>query len=285
MSNAVGFPWKRIQIDGTSLAYVEAGPPHADPVVLLHGYIGSHRTWRHHIEPLAACHRVLAFDWLGWGDSGRSLDLDYDFDSEIDRLRRVLDATGIERCNLFGFDYGGLLSLGLTQRHPERVRRLALLNSRAHRAFTPRMNVTFGLITTAAQSAVLGALLARLPLTAMHRSAVRYEMSRGIFDDEILDEYVGWMSRRRDGGRWWVRFFRGYRVRSRPALARNLARIDCPTAIIWGRHDPWIPESTARELAATIPRARLTLLDARHFVVEERPAEVLTALEALLSAA
>jgi pimeloyl-ACP methyl ester carboxylesterase len=273
---------KRLHIDGIWLAYVEAGPMDAEPIVLLHGYIGSHRTWRHQIEPLAARHRVLAFDWFGWGASGRNLELDYDFDSEVDRLRRVLDAAGAESCNVFGFDYGGLLSLGLTQRHPERVRRLALLNSRAHRAFTVRMNATFGLITTASQSAPLGALLARMPLTAAHRSAVRYELKHGIFDRELLDEYIGWMSDDPEGGRWWVHFFRGYRVRSRPELAQNLGRIACPTAIIWGRDDPWIPEKTAHELGAMIPEAQLTLLDARHFAVEERPREVLAALENLL---
>lgn len=32
--------------------------------MLLHGYMGSHLSWRHHIEPLAARHRVLALDWF-----------------------------------------------------------------------------------------------------------------------------------------------------------------------------------------------------------------------------
>jgi pimeloyl-ACP methyl ester carboxylesterase len=42
---------RRLAIDGTVLAYVERGDPYAEPVVLLHGYVGSHLSWRHQIEP------------------------------------------------------------------------------------------------------------------------------------------------------------------------------------------------------------------------------------------
>jgi pimeloyl-ACP methyl ester carboxylesterase len=72
-------------------------------------------------------------------------------------------------------------------------------------------------------------------------------------------------------------------VRTDPARARGLARIACPTAIVWGRHDPFLPAVTPHELAARIPGATLTLIEARHFVVEERPREVLAALEHLLA--
>jgi pimeloyl-ACP methyl ester carboxylesterase len=57
-----------LRIDGTTLAYAEQGEAGAEPIVLLHGYLGSHRSWRRQIDALAAAHRVLALDWFGWGD-------------------------------------------------------------------------------------------------------------------------------------------------------------------------------------------------------------------------
>ena len=89
-SGAVGFESRRsqtLQIDGTTLAYVEHGDPRREPIVLLHGYLGSHRSWRHQIPPLSATHRVVALDWFGWGDSGRDVSLRYDYDSEVDQYR------------------------------------------------------------------------------------------------------------------------------------------------------------------------------------------------------
>ncbi len=53
-----------------------------------------------------------------------------------------------------------------------------------------------------------------------------------------------------------------------------------PTAVIWGDRDPYCPAWIARELAARSPEACLDWLPgADHYVMEERPAEVLAALE------
>jgi pimeloyl-ACP methyl ester carboxylesterase len=65
-------------------------------------------------------------------------------------------------------------------------------------------------------------------------------------------------------------------------LAAGLRLIRCPTAVIWGSRDAYLRTRIAAELADGIPEAELTLLDAGHFVMEERPAEVTAALERLL---
>ena len=69
-----------------------------------------------------------------------------------------------------------------------------------------------------------------------------------------------------------------------PELGPGLGRIDCPTAVIWGDRDRYIPFETARELAEHIPGATLTqLTGGDHYIMEERPAEVTAALLELLS--
>lgn len=275
---------RRLAIDGTTLAYVEHGPPAAEPIVLLHGYLGSRLTWRHQIPALAATHRVLALDWFGWGDSGRSPALDYSYDSEVERLARVLDALGVAACNLFGMDYGGFLALGLCARQPQRVTRLALLASRAHRTFTPRWRVVFGAMHVAARLPLLRSAMLHLPHTAIHRRSVARELRRGVFDAACFEHYAGWMSATPDGSRFLRRFFNHYRVAARADLDVALPSIACPTAVIWGRDDPFLSTDIAGDLAARIPRARLTMLEGTgHFVSEERPAEVRQALADLLA--
>lgn len=113
-------------LDSARLRYAAAG--FGDPLVLLHGWPQSHRAWRGQTGPLSESRRVIAPDWLGWGGSARDTALPCDYDSEVDRLARLLDALGLDHVDLACHDYGGFLGLGLVQRHPGRVRRLAILN-------------------------------------------------------------------------------------------------------------------------------------------------------------
>ncbi len=96
------------------------------------------------------------------------------------------------------------------------------------------------------------------------------------------DEYLGWMDTPR-GRQTFVEFFANYHVPPVAGLAAGLGRIGCPTAIIWGDRDTYIPFSTAHELAERFPDSTLTrLTGADHYVMEERPAEVTVALLDLL---
>jgi pimeloyl-ACP methyl ester carboxylesterase len=86
------------------------------------------------------------------------------------------------------------------------------------------------------------------------------------------------------GRQTFVDFFTNYHVPAVPDLAAGLGRIGCPTAIIWGDRDRYIPFSTARELAERIPGATLTqLIGGDHYIMEERPGEVTAALLELLA--
>jgi pimeloyl-ACP methyl ester carboxylesterase len=272
----------RLSIDGTSLAYADSGPRDGEPIVLLHGYLGSHRSWRHLIEPLAARHRVLAFDWLGWGESGRPATLSYAYDVEVERLGRVLDALELPAVNLFAHDYGGFIGLGFCLRHPDRVRRLALLNSRAHRSFNRKWHAIFAAIGAAARTPILHPLVMRQPLLATHRASVRRELRTGIFAPDSFAYSNGWMDTP-EGRRFSLRFFADYGLAERAELAGGLDAIRCPTAIVWSRVNPFLDPRTPEELAARIPGAVLTRIEAGHFIMEEAPREVLSALQALLA--
>lgn len=274
---------RSVVVDGARMAYWESGPSDGEPVLLLHGYPASHHCWRHQFPALARQHRVIAPDLLGWGRSERPLHLRFDYDTETARIGRLLDALGIDAVNLVGHDYGGFLSLGFVQTQPDRVRRLAILNSRAQSTFVPRWYLAFGLSTLAGRTPVLRALMARLPFVALHRRSFGALVRHGHVDADLLDTYIGWMDTR-EGRRWLVRFFSEYRVTARPELRRRLGEISCPTAIVWGRADAYLRPAIATELAERIPPAELTMLDdAGHWVMDERPAEVTAALEMLLA--
>lgn len=111
----------------------------------------------------------------------------------------------------------------------------------------------------------------------MNRRALRGLVRGGAIEPEVLDRYLAWISEP-DGARWLVHFFGEYRVGERP----ELGEVACPTAIVWGTRDPYLRTEIAEELAARIPNAELSPIDAGHFVMEEEPSAVLGALKRLL---
>ncbi|NEW38887.1 alpha/beta fold hydrolase [Nocardia cyriacigeorgica] len=264
-----------ITVDGAGLHYAEAGT--GDPLVLLHGWPESHLAWEHQIEPLSRLRRVIAPDWFGWGESTRDTALSCDYDSEVDRIARMFDALGLDRVDLACHDYGGFLGLGFVQRYPERVRRFALLNSRAHRTFIPPYYLLFGMFTVAARHRVTRPLLAAAPIYWVHRWGMAGYLRNGTFDSARLDRYLQ-MLRTPEGRRWYAHFWAGYQVRERPELAVRLAEITCPTTIIWGVRDPAIPITTAEQLARDIDGAELVRINADHFLMEQCPEQVTEAL-------
>ncbi|HEX5660822.1 MAG TPA: alpha/beta hydrolase [Polyangiales bacterium] len=272
-----------VQVDGCRVRYVEAG--RGEPVLLLHGYPQNHRCWRHQIPALAASYRVIAPDWFGFGASERRLDVAPTYELESERIGKFAQAVGAPRFNLIAHDYGGYLGLGYTQRRPETVLRLALLNSRAHRDFSPRFHRYSKRQHWVARHAITRALASHAPLHAMHRRGLERYVRRGCFSDALRKDYVAWLDTP-EGRRFFFHFFEFYQVDAPPALAANLARIRCPTAIIYGDRDAYVPFDTARELAAGIPSATLTRLEGvSHYSMEERPEAVTLALQELLARA
>lgn len=273
-------PRRRLEVAGAELSLVEAG--RGEPVLLLHGYPQSLLAWRHQIGPLAQNYRVVAPDWFGWGESERRFDLVPRYWDEVGRLAALLDALGLRSCNLIAHDYAAYLSTGFARRYPQRVKRLALLNSRAHRTFPPAPYALFWTLCAAGRTPGLRALAASLPLGWIHRWLLQRYVDKGCFDAALVQQYIGWLDGR-TGKRWLLHFFRHYELPERPKLIDGLGDIRCPAAVIWGDVDPYCPWSIAADLAQRLPNARLTRLQgADHYIMEERPDQVLTAIQNLL---
>ena len=106
------------------VARLGAGPP----LVLLHGYPDNLQIWCELAPRLADRFAVIAPDWPGMGYSeawpGGATPLHM-----ADRLRAMLDAWGLSRVALAGFDMGGQPALAFAARHPQRVSHLVIMNS------------------------------------------------------------------------------------------------------------------------------------------------------------
>jgi pimeloyl-ACP methyl ester carboxylesterase len=113
----------------SAATYVRAsGNPAHPPLVLLHGARGNSLMWVPNIAALSAAYRTYALDTPG--ETGLSVSRRRMTRAEevLGWLEEALDALAPEGAlNLAGLSYGGWLACQYARRHPERVRRLALL--------------------------------------------------------------------------------------------------------------------------------------------------------------
>lgn len=119
----------RVQLGDANILFWEGGKEQGRPVVLLHGF-GASAIWQWHdqVGPLARDHRVIVPDLLWFGGSW-SKKRDYSIDHQIATVLALLDHLGVEQADFVGISYGGILAHEIAALHPERVHRLAILDS------------------------------------------------------------------------------------------------------------------------------------------------------------
>jgi haloalkane dehalogenase len=120
--------------DGGTLrmAWVQDGPPDADPVLMLHGEPSWSFLYRKMIPVLAAAeHRVVCPDLVGFGHSDKPTRReDHTYARHVEWVRTLaFDVLDLHRVTLVGQDWGGLIGLRLAAEHPERFRSLVVANT------------------------------------------------------------------------------------------------------------------------------------------------------------
>lgn len=121
---------------GVRLSYTvdDFTDPWAPPptVLLLHGLAESGEAWRPFVPYLARRARVVRLDLRGYGASTpMSADHQWRFDELVDDVVHVVRHLGLTAVDVVGGKIGGTIALALAARHPDVVRRLALLGAPA----------------------------------------------------------------------------------------------------------------------------------------------------------
>ena len=115
---------------GVTLNVQTGGTHGGEPILLLHGFPESHRTWRAVAPALADDFFVIAPDQRGFGASDRPEDVAaYETDRILEDLIALADALGLDRFTLVGHDWGGAVAWLAALRRPERLKRLVIVNS------------------------------------------------------------------------------------------------------------------------------------------------------------
>lgn len=258
-----------VDVGGLETWVVRAGPRAGTPVVLLHGIPTSAYLYRNVMRGLMEDADCLAFDWPGFGSSAKPRKGDYTHQAREAHLEGLLDAVGIDKLDLVVHDVGGPAGLLFAVRHPERVRRLVILNTTVYRRdYKPPL--------PAVAQFVPGIRALSRPF--FNRPMAEYFMKKGLAHPErlsapVLDVY--WKLLRQGDGigpvlDTWAQFPQGAgAVRE---IREKMGAFPNPVLVLFGAEDPYLPPANAERLAKDFPHARLELLkDAGHFLQEDAP--------------
>ena len=127
-----GYPPRYADVGGLRMAYVAAGPPDGEPVLLLHGEPSWSFLYRKVLPVLAdAGLRAIAADLVGFGRSDKPAEMgDHTYARHVEWVRAfAFDALGLSGVTLVGQDWGGLIGLRLVAEHPGRFARVVAANT------------------------------------------------------------------------------------------------------------------------------------------------------------
>jgi pimeloyl-ACP methyl ester carboxylesterase len=191
---------------------------------------------------------------------------DHRRDDSIAAIATRILANAPARFALAGLSMGGYIAGVVAQQAPERVDKLALLDTSA-RPETPRQTERRLEQIALAESGRLTEVAEQLFPLFVHRDR---------HDDEDLKRIVHAMAEE-TGPEAFVRQQRA--IMARPDLRPHLASIRCPTLVLVGDGDQLTPPPLSQEIAAGIPGARLVVVpDCGHLSTLERPEAVNNAL-------
>lgn len=111
--------------DGTRLRISDRGD--GPPILLVHGWKGSHRLWDRTAARLIDRHRVVRFDLRGMGESDKPRG-PYDFDRMADDVGAVIRALDLRDVTLVGWSMGCTVSLSYLERDGHGVGGVVLTN-------------------------------------------------------------------------------------------------------------------------------------------------------------
>jgi pimeloyl-ACP methyl ester carboxylesterase len=267
----------RVDVGDVTLHVVQAGPADGPPVLLLHGFPEFWYAWRDIIPLLAAAgYRVIVPDQRGYNESDKPEALEaYHVDRLGDDAANLIAALGHESAFVVAHDWGGGVAWNLVIRHPDRVRKLAILDTPhpdVEKVLPKSEEETTSWYRTFFQLPYLPEEMARWGNWYLLSKSLRDSSAPGTFSDEDLDLYRSAWDRDGAFGKgvnWYRAAFQFHREQEAPR------RVAVPTLILVAANDAFIPGDLTRASAQLLDAGTVVELGSgTHWVMQEEPERI-----------
>ena len=263
-----------------AIAYIDKGK--SDKViVLLHGVPTSGWLYRKMIDPLVNNgYRVIVPDMLGYGSSDNPKGYDiYSEENHAQRLLELLDSLNITTWSHVMHDAGGLWTWELLKKQPQRINNLILLNTIIYEeGFDPPVRFKEGFMARTAMWGYRNGITTNVMLKNLFKS--------GMLQNNLNEiDVAGYKTPLREGKTRGMYYFFTQTCNTLPDYTSLTKSLDIPTAVIWGKEDTFLriePQKTQLQSSLNIKEENIHLLEAKHFIQEEKPEEIVTIISAFL---
>jgi pimeloyl-ACP methyl ester carboxylesterase len=243
--------------------------PMGGDVVLVHGFSVPYFIFNPTFEFLAQSgFRVLRYDLFGRGFSDRP-EKEYNIELFIRQLRDLLDGLGFTHpVSLVGLSTGGPIIAAFTERFPERVSKLVLIDPVGAKPFALGRA-----LKTLATPFVGETIIGLLGIGGMTRISSSEAAIRA-YADQILPGYVTQM-KYKGFKRAILSTIRNHMLDSCLDVYERIGKMDKPVLLFWGPHDYTVPFKHSKILRKAIPNVEFHAIEnAGHIPHYEKPEEV-----------
>jgi pimeloyl-ACP methyl ester carboxylesterase len=239
---------------GATLPYVERGDRSGAPVLLLHGYTDSWRSFEPVLPYLPDSLRAFALTQRGHGDADRPA-TGYRPDDFAADVGAFMDALGLESAVVAGHSMGAAVARRFAALRPERVRGLVLMGSFLRLKGNPAIAELCDAVR-AIEDPIDPDFVREFQLSTLARP-----VPDGLVDLVVRESL-------KLPARVWKEVLE-------PMVEEDdtgdLGRISAPTLVAWGDRDAFVPRSDQDGLVAAVPRAELVVYPGGHAFHWEDP--------------
>jgi haloalkane dehalogenase len=253
------------------IKYVDRGQ--GAVILLLHGVPSSSWLYRRMIDGLVdGGHRVIAPDMLGFGssDSPEGYEI-YSGENHATRLLALMDHLKIDSWSHVMHDAGGLWTWEMLKQNPKKVDKLIIFNSVIYQeGFHPPVRMKPG---TFAKIAIWGYNNGFTTGTLINKL-----MKMGLNEDNLTkNDIEGYKRPLLENKTKAMYYFFTQTCNALPEYSAVLKNLNMPAMVVWGKNDEmlqWAPQSEQVKKDLNIKENDIHLIDATHFIQEEKPDEI-----------
>lgn len=256
-----------VTIDGVRYHYTEY-PGSGQDIFLLHGFASSTYTWEK-VAPMiqANGYHVWALDMKGFGWSDKPEDADYSPKQLLKEVNAWMDKMGLSEVVFAGNSLGGGIAWEMALMHPDKVKKLVLIDAAG---FMRHIPVPVRLAGLPGAASVARIFFGRWMIQNVFKQ-VYFDAS--LIEPEQIEAYYNRLRTKNALGAL-AALGRSISALSSEEYASRIPEIQMDTLIIWGREDAWIPQEDAFKFKAALPNATLEVIPfCGHIPQEEKPQE------------
>ncbi|MGL1890814.1 MAG: alpha/beta fold hydrolase [Spirochaetaceae bacterium] len=262
-------------INGVNLYFKTIGK--GIPIIVVHGGPGlAHNYLFTYFSQLCDQYQIIFYDQRACGlSTGDETEKDITMENFIEDIEGIRKAFGIDKVNLIGQSYGGLITLSYAVKYPQNMGSLLILESAAA---NPESDIQFELIIDKRKSQFDKTQLSKFENELEFSNAKSEIMKKYFmilfkyyfFDESFLSELsLDYLTDKMVD----KLFLSGRCIKSDPNLLKLLPIIKCPTLIIHGDYDP-IPVEDIRLIHNAIVQSQFIIIkDCGHFAHIEKQSQ------------